>query len=116
VVFLIPQAATKYFCRIIRSLIVNQIREMSRLEYRADLPEAVCEPQAELEKYILSDQIWEIAQRLPLKDRRLLDLYFDSDGSSFGEQCKALDISPSAARYRIGKIIAKLRIMTNGKT
>jgi len=62
-VFRYPGAGTKYFCRILHSLIVDHIKVAVRLEYRDRLPEMVCDPQAEWEHSIMRDRVADAVRR-----------------------------------------------------
>jgi RNA polymerase sigma factor (sigma-70 family) len=112
-VFEYPQAATKYFCLILRSLILGHLSSGRWIEYRSDLPELVCEPQRAWERDILLDRVSEAIGTLPVKDQRLLTAYFGSN-QRLKDKCKALHLPNSTMRYQVGKAIAKVRKMVAG--
>ena len=71
-VFRYPQAGTKYFCRILHSLIIDHIKVAARVEYRNRLPEICCDPQAEWERRTLFRRTADAIRCLATKDQRLL--------------------------------------------
>jgi RNA polymerase sigma factor (sigma-70 family) len=109
-VFKYPQAGTKYFSLIIRSLALQHLQSGHRLEYRSSLPEAICEPEREWDRRILLDRVSEVIGRLPAKDQHLLDMYFTTN-LRLQDKCKALHLPNSTMRHRAGKTIVKIRKM-----
>jgi RNA polymerase sigma factor (sigma-70 family) len=109
-VFKYPQAGTKYFCLIIRSLALQHLHSGRWIEYRSQLPDAICEPQDAWERNMLLDSVSQAVSSLPDKDQDLLDIFF-RPGLTLEDKCKALHLPNSTMRHRAGKTIAKIRKM-----
>jgi RNA polymerase sigma factor (sigma-70 family) len=110
-VFVMPQAGTMYFCRILQNLIFEHAKRSARLEYRENLPEMVCDPQGGWERDMLLDQVAEAVRHLPADDQRLLADYLNAGHGSLKEIGKALHLPSSTMRYRRSRIIRRLRAM-----
>ena len=63
-VFVYPQAGTRYFCRILRSLIADHFERAWRLEYRENVPEPSWDPWPEEEERQLTERVCEAFERL----------------------------------------------------
>ena len=105
-VFVYPQAGTRYFCRILRSLIADHFDRGRRLEYRENVPEPSWDPWPEEEEQQLTERVCEVFGRLSAKDRRSLATYFNPDaaGSEPGH-------SRGNMRQRARNAVRKLRAM-----
>src|SRR5439155_25045529 len=73
---------TRYFCRILRSLIADHFERAWRLEYRENVPEPSCDPWPEEGERQLVERVCEALVRLPTKDRRSLVAYFGPDDAA----------------------------------
>jgi RNA polymerase sigma factor (sigma-70 family) len=109
-VFEFPQAGTKYFTLILRSLAMQRLKSDHRIEYRSRLPEVLCEPQGTWERGILLDRVSQAVETLPARDQILLDTYF-RPGLTLDGKCKALDLPNSTMRFQAKRTIAKVRKM-----
>ena len=105
-VFVYPQAGTRYFCRILRSLITDHFERACRLEYRESVPEPSWDPWPEQEQRRLAELVCEASRRLPAKDRRSLAAYFSPD--AHGHEPKR---SRGTVRRRAHIAVRKLRAM-----
>jgi RNA polymerase sigma factor (sigma-70 family) len=110
-IFRYPEAGTRYFCQILRSLAIDHAKRMARLEYRAVLPEVVCEPQAAWERGMLLDRVAGALRQLRPADRRLLAAYLNPELGRLRDKCIFLHIPSSTLRYRIHGILDRLRAM-----
>jgi RNA polymerase sigma factor (sigma-70 family) len=109
-VFKHPEAGTRYFCVTLRSLTMQHFKRARRLEYREELPELICDPQAVWDRNILLDRISQAIARLPAKDRDLLDMFFEPS-LTLEDKCEALQLPNSTMRYQAKRTIAKVRKM-----
>jgi RNA polymerase sigma factor (sigma-70 family) len=109
-VFKYPQAGTKYFSLIVRSLALQHLQRSRRLEYRSQLPDMICEPQDAWERDMLLDCISQAVSILPTKDQDLLSMFF-RPGLTLKDKSKALHLPNSTMRHRAGRTIAKIRKM-----
>jgi RNA polymerase sigma factor (sigma-70 family) len=107
-VFEYSQAGIKYFCLILRSLALGQMRKRRWIEYRSNLPEVVCEPESDWERGVLLDRISKAVVGLPANDRQLLSMYFTPD-LRLQDKSKALNLPNSTMRYRAERAIAKVK-------
>ena len=108
-VFVMPQAGTRYFCRILQNLIFEHAKRAARLEYRESLPELVCDPQGGWERDMLLDQVAEAVRHLPADDQRLLTVYLNPECGRLKDKCKILGLPNSTMRYQFKGILGKLR-------
>ena len=108
--FVYPQAGTRYFCRILRSLIADHFERAWRLEYRESVPEPSWDPWPEEEERQLTERVCEAFGRLPSKDRRSLAAYFSPDAD--GHEPKR---SRGTVRRRACIAVRKLRAMVEEK-
>lgn len=114
-VFPHPQHATRYFCRVIQSLIVEHAKRAIRLEYRAVLPELCCDPEAEWDQSMLLKSVNDAVEHLSTKDQHLLEVYLDPELGRLRDKCKILGLPNSTMRYRYQRITGKLRGMIEEK-
>ena len=105
-VFVYPQAGTRYFCRVLRSLIADHFDRGRRLEYRESVPEPSWDPWPEQEQRRLAELVCEASRRLPAKDRRSLAAYFSPDDAA-----QAPGHSRGNVRHRARVAVRKLRAM-----
>ena len=105
-VFVYPQAGTRYFCRILRSLIADHFERAWRLEYREHVPEESWDPWSEAEERQLTERVSEAFGRLPTKDRHSLAAYFNPDAGGSGP-----GHSRGNMRHRARNAVRKLRAM-----
>jgi len=105
-VFVYPQAGTRYFCRILRSLIADHFERGWWLEYREHVPEESCNPWPEQEQRRLAELVCEASRRLPAKDRRSLAAYFGPDAAD-----GAPGHSRGNMRRRARNAVRKMRAM-----
>ena len=105
-VFVYPQAGTRYFCRILRSLIADHFERAWRLEYRENVPEPSWDPWPEEEERQLTERVCEAFGRLASKDQHSLAAYFSPDAD--GHEPKR---SRGTVRRRACIAVRKLRAM-----
>ncbi len=105
-VFFYPQAGTRYFCRILRSLVADRMKQALRLQYRESLPEIPYDPWTEYEQLELVAVVRENCQRLPARDQNLLAAYLTAgDGDGMHK------LPRGTMRHRISRVLVKLRRM-----
>ena len=105
-VFVYPQAGTRYFCRILRSLIADHFERGRRLEYRKHVPEESWDPWPKQEENQMIERVCEVFGRLPAKDRRSLAAYFGPDAAA-----QTPGHSRGNMRHRARNAVRKLRAM-----
>jgi RNA polymerase sigma factor (sigma-70 family) len=110
-VFHYPEAATQYFCRILRSLALDHLASDGRLVHYENVPESVSDPWPEWEKQQLFQDLNQALSRLSSEDRQMVAIYLNSHAEYIREQSSAFQLSRGAARHRMRKIIARLRMM-----
>ena len=81
-VFVYPQHGTRYFLKILRSLIADHFERGRRLEYRESVPEPSWDPWPKQEKQQLAERVWKAFGRLPSKDQHSLAAYFSPDAAA----------------------------------
>ena len=106
-VFIYPQKATRYFCRILHSLIMEHRKRAWRLEYRETLPDVSCNPWPEHAERQLAERVCESSLQLSPRDQGLLATFLSASGT--------VTVPRSTMRYRVGKVIKKLRVMNGEK-
>ena len=109
-VFVHPQHGTRYFCRILRSLIADHFERGARLQYRESVPEESWDPWPEEEERQLTERVRDASRRLPAKDRRSLAAYFGPDAAGNGP-----GLSRGNMRHRARGAVRKLRAMVGEK-
>jgi RNA polymerase sigma factor (sigma-70 family) len=107
-VFLHPQAGTKYFGKILRTVALQQLKKRRRLEYRENLPEIVCESQRDWERNDMLHLVEHAIADLPKREQRLLSVFF-KPGLTLEDRCRVLRVPNSTMRYRANRTIANLR-------
>jgi DNA-directed RNA polymerase specialized sigma24 family protein len=110
-VFVHPGAATRYFCRTLRSLVADHFKHQARIQYLEDLPELMCNP---WQTYCLQENaasVWKAAKRLPVRDRQLLHVYINRHAHKLFRQ-----IPRSTLGYRTTKVRRKLRRMIGAES
>lgn len=107
-VFSYPQAGTKYFGKILRSVALQQLKRRNRLEYRENLPEIVCESQEDWDWNEALCRLEHAIAALPQKEQRLLSVFF-RPGLTLEDRCKVLRLPNSTMRYRANRTISNLR-------
>ena len=105
-VFVYPQAGTRYFCRILRSLIADHFERAWRLEYRENVPEPSWDPWPEEEERQLTERVCEVFGRLPSKDQRSLAAHFGPNAAA-----RTPGHSRGNIRHRARVAVRKLRAM-----
>jgi len=110
-VFVYPQAGTRYFLLILRSLIADHFkRAAARLECSRSVPEPSWDPWPAAEERQLAERVYEAARRLSAEDRRSLGEYFGSDAAGSGP-----GHSRGNMRHRARNAVRKLRAMVAEK-
>jgi DNA-directed RNA polymerase specialized sigma24 family protein len=109
-VFVHPQPATRYFCRIIQSLIVDHFKRSARLQYGGSVSEPSWDPWPAAEERQLAELVHEAVGQLSEKDRRSLDAYFGADAAGGGSGHSRRNM-----RYRARKAVRKLQTMVGEK-
>lgn len=107
--FRYPEAATRYFCKILRSLALDRVTSRRRLELRDVLPERPCDPWADRERERLLELLAASIARLPAQDREIIAVYLDRHDDYIREQCTVFGVPRGTARYRMGRAIRRLR-------
>src|SRR5206468_4258250 len=100
------QAGTRYFCRILQSLIADHFERGRRLEYRETVPEESWDPWPEQEERRLAQRVCDASRRLPAKDRQSLAAYFGPDAAA-----QTPGHSRGNVRHRARVAVRKLRAM-----
>jgi RNA polymerase sigma factor (sigma-70 family) len=108
-VFRYPEAATRYFCRILRSLALDRLRASRLLEFRDVIPERPCDPWADRERERLLELLAESIARLPAEDREMIAIYLDRHENYIREQSVAFAVARGTARYRMERAVRRLR-------
>jgi len=107
-----PQKATSYFCKIIHSLIVDERSRRRRIQYLDDMPELACVVKEDCDRGMLMDRVSRAVRRLPAKDRALLCVWLNPDVPRIKDKCSLLSLTSGNLRYRVGRILPRLRRLT----
>ena len=109
-VFVYPQAGTRYFLLILRSLIADHFKQSARLECSRSVPEGSWDPWPAAEQRQLAERVYEAVKQLSAEDRRSLSEYFGPDAAGSGP-----GRSRGNMRYRVRKAVRKVRAMVAEK-
>ena len=105
-VFPCPQAGTRYFCKILDSLIAEHHNRNMLLQYREHLPEVPWDPWESHARQKLAARVCENLALLPTKEQGLLKYHVGLKSAGRGRK-----MPPSTRHYRLGKVLRKLRTM-----
>ena len=100
--------AAKYLYKTLFCIAVTRQKKQSRLIYSKRVPEMVCEPEPEWQKQIMIDRLCKVTARLSPRERQLLDIH-TLPGYGVREKSKMMLLPLSTYRYRVDRVISKLR-------
>lgn len=114
-VFDCVERAAKYFYVIIRSLSIVDATRAGRLNYYAELPEVIFDPQEAWHSRMLIEEVQEAARGLSVRDRQILAAQFSHELPHLRDKCKCLGLPSSTFRYRGDKALCRLRRLLTSK-